>query len=79
MLACKTSVDQLEAEGDCINLIPLSLGRRAKEGLVVDFINQSDLDAFDEKANIIDAFFTFARAEQLNELDHLLLSAQFGL
>jgi len=45
-------------------LIRSSIGNRAKESLVVDFINQTDLDAIQDKASIIDAFFTFARAEQ---------------
>ena len=40
-------------------LIRASLGSRAKEGLVVDFINQTNLDNIPDKASIIDAFFTF--------------------
>ncbi|HDI5842231.1 TPA: HsdR family type I site-specific deoxyribonuclease, partial [Escherichia coli] len=39
-------------------LIRSSLGNRAKEGLVVDFIQQTNLDDLPDKASIIDAFFT---------------------
>ncbi len=48
-------------------LIRGSLGNRAKESLVVDFINQTNLDEISDKASIIDAFFKFAQAEQKRE------------
>ncbi len=41
---------------DVRRLIRSSTGNRAKESLVIDFINQTDLDKFNDKANIIDAF-----------------------
>ncbi|PAO08844.1 DEAD/DEAH box helicase [Enterobacter roggenkampii] len=53
-------------------LIRASLGSRAKESLVVDFINQTDLDKINDKASIIDAFFAFARVEQLREAQELI-------
>lgn len=53
-------------------LIRASLGNRAKEGLVVDFINQTDLDEMDDKASIIEAFFTYAQQEQQREADELI-------
>ncbi len=53
-------------------MIRASLGNRAKEGLVVDFINQTDLDELGDKASVIDAFFTFAQAEQQREADELI-------
>ncbi|MFA5630030.1 MAG: type I restriction endonuclease subunit R [Porticoccaceae bacterium] len=53
-------------------MIRASLGNRAKESLVVDFINQADLDEIPDKASIIDAFFTFARAEQQREAQRLI-------
>lgn len=55
-------------------LIRASLGNRAKESLVVDFISKTDLDDISEKANIIDAFFKFAQAEQQREADELIKS-----
>jgi type I restriction enzyme R subunit len=55
-------------------LIRASLGNRAKESLIVDFINQTDLDDIKDKASIIDEFFKFAQAEQKRELNELIES-----
>lgn len=49
-----------------------SLGSRAKESLLVDFINQTDLDRIGDKASVIDAFFLFAQAEQQREVQELI-------
>jgi type I restriction enzyme R subunit len=40
------------------HVIRASLGNRAKESLLVDFINQTDLDQIGDKASVIDAFFS---------------------
>jgi type I restriction enzyme R subunit len=53
-------------------VIRASLGNRAKESLLVDFINQTDLDKIGDKASVIDAFFTFAQAEQQREAQELI-------
>ena len=53
-------------------VIRASLGNRAKEGLLVDFINQTDLNQIGDKASVIDAFFTFAQAEQQREAQALI-------
>jgi type I restriction enzyme, R subunit len=53
-------------------VIRASLGNRAKESLLVDFINQTDLDKIGDKASVIDAFFTFAQAEQQREARELI-------
>jgi type I restriction enzyme R subunit len=53
-------------------LIRSSVGNRAKESLVVDFINQTDLDKIQDKAGIIDAFFSFAQTEQKREAEELI-------
>jgi len=55
-------------------LIRASLGNRAKESLMVDFINQTNLDEMADKASIIDTFFKFAQAEQAREADELIRS-----
>ena len=57
---------------DVRRVIRASLGHRAKESLVVDFINQTDLDQIGDKASVIDAFFTFAQAEQQREAEELI-------
>ena len=53
-------------------LIRSSLGNRAKEGLIVDFIQQTNLDDMPDKASIIDAFFTYAQREQQREAEALI-------
>ncbi|WDH25427.1 type I restriction endonuclease subunit R [Pseudomonas chlororaphis] len=57
---------------DVRRVIRASLGNRAKESLLVDFINQTDLDQIGDKASVIDAFFTFAQAEQQREAEELI-------
>ncbi|EKF9595418.1 type I restriction endonuclease subunit R [Vibrio cholerae] len=53
-------------------VIRASLGNRAKESLVVDFINETDLDQIGDKASVIEAFFSFAQAEQRREAEELI-------
>ena len=53
-------------------VIRASLGNRAKESLVVDFINQTNLDDIGDKASVIDEFFKFAQAEQQKEANELI-------
>ena len=55
-------------------MLKASFGNRAKESLVVDFINQTDLDKIGDKASIIEAFYQFAQAEQLREVEELINS-----
>jgi len=59
---------------DVRRVIRASLGNRAKESLLVDFINQTDLDQLGDKASVIDAFFSFAQAEQQREAQELISS-----
>ena len=60
-------------------IIRSSTGNRAKESLVVDFINQTDLDDIQDKASIIEAFFTFAQAEQKKEAEKLIDEEELNL
>ncbi|MNM67197.1 Type I restriction enzyme [compost metagenome] len=68
----KTVKDKVSLVEDVRRVIRASLGNRAKESLLVDFINQTDLDQIGEKASVIDAFFTFAQAEQQREAQELI-------
>ena len=54
------------------SIIRASLGNRAKESLIVDFINQTDLDNIVDKAGIIESFFQFAQKEQQQEANELI-------
>lgn len=59
-------------------VIRASLGNRAKESLLIDFINQTDLDKIGDKASVIDAFFKFAQAEQKREAQELIVSEKLN-
>ncbi|WP_438835584.1 type I restriction endonuclease subunit R [Streptococcus pluranimalium] len=52
--------------------IRASLGQRAKESLIVDFINASDLDSFSKKSDILEQFYTFARQKQKEAVANLI-------
>jgi type I restriction enzyme R subunit len=54
-------------------VIRASVGNRAKESLVVDFINETDLDTLKDKANVIDSFFAFAQSKQKAEASELIV------
>ncbi len=70
----KKAKDKASLVEDVRRLIRASVGNRAKESLLVDFINQTDLNNLPDKASIIDAFFTFAQAEQQHEAEELISS-----
>ena len=53
-------------------IIRASIGNRAKESLLVDFINCTDFDELHDKASMIDAFFVFAQVEQQREANELI-------
>ena len=59
-------------------LIRSSIGNRAKESLLVDFIHHTDLDNIQDKVGIIDAFFTFAQEKQRREVDDLIVSEKLN-
>jgi type I site-specific deoxyribonuclease, HsdR family len=63
----KNTKDKSELVDDIRRIIKSSVGNRAKESLIVAFINETDLDAIQDKTHIIDAFFTYAQARQKKE------------
>ena len=67
----KNKTDLIE---DARGVIRSSIGNRAKESLLLDFINKTDLDEIDDKASLIDAFYIYARAEQRREVEELISS-----
>jgi type I restriction enzyme R subunit len=70
----KKNKDKASLIEEVRRLIRASLGNRAKESLIVDFINQADLDEMLDKASVIDEFFKFAQAEQTSEAQELIRS-----
>ena len=55
-----------------------SLGNRAKEGLMVDFINRTDLQALKDKDEVMDAFYTYARERRDEEVETLIEEEQLN-
>lgn len=55
-------------------VIRASVGNRAKESLIVDFINDTDLDTIADKTSIIESFFEYAQCKQAKEVSELIAS-----
>lgn len=55
-----------------------SAENRAKESLIVDFINQTSLDEIKDKASVLDAFYQFAQKEQKKEAEELIREEQLN-
>jgi len=68
----KKTKSKAELVEEMRRIIRASLGNRAKESLVVDFINQTDLDQIDNAASVIEAFYAYAQVEQQREADELI-------
>ncbi|GGI56117.1 type I restriction endonuclease subunit R [Winogradskyella haliclonae] len=69
----KKNKNKSELVEEIRRVIRASIGNRAKEGLIVDFINETDLDEIKEKATIIDAFFAYAQGKQKTEASELIV------
>lgn len=53
-------------------VIRASIGNRAKENLVVDFINETDLDKIKDKATVLDEFYAYAQEKLTIEASELI-------
>ena len=63
----KKTTDKAALIEEIRRVIRASIGNRAKESLVVDFINDTELDSIEDKAGIIDTFFNYAQRKQKAE------------
>jgi type I restriction enzyme R subunit len=68
----KKTKSKVELVEEMRRIIRASLGNRAKESLVVDFINQTDLDQIDDAASVIEAFYAYAQVMQQQEAEELI-------
>lgn len=68
----KKNKDKASLIEEIRRVIRASIGNRAKEGLVVDFINETDLEIIQDKANVIDSFFKYAQEKQKKEATELI-------
>lgn len=68
----KKTKDKVDLIDEVRRVIRASVGNRAKESLLVDYINETDLDAIQDKASIIDSFFRYAQEKQKTEAKELI-------
>lgn len=68
----KKTKDKASLIEEIRRVIRASIGNRAKESLVVDFINDTDLDTIQDKVNIIASFYEYAQRKQLVEATELI-------
>lgn len=68
----KNTKDKDELITEVRRVIRASIGNRAKESLVVDFINDTELDSLQDKSGIIDSFFKYAQRKQKAEAANLI-------
>lgn len=68
----KKTKSKAELVEEMRQIIRASLGNRAKENLVVNFINQTDLDKIDDAVSVIEAFYQYAQAELQREAEELI-------
>ncbi|MCC8344989.1 type I restriction endonuclease subunit R [Pseudomonas stutzeri] len=68
----KKTKSKVELVEEMRRIIRASLGNRAKESLVVDFINQTDLDQIEDAASVIEAFYAYAQAVLQQEVEELI-------
>lgn len=73
----KANMSKSDIVEEIRRIIRASVGSRAKEGLIVDFIHDTDLDALETRADVITAFFSYAQERQWREAEELI--AEEGL
>lgn len=68
----KKAKDKSSIVQEIRQMLRASLTHRAKEQLVVNFVEQADLNEMPDQAAVIEAFFTFAQTEQQREAKQLI-------
>ncbi len=68
----KKTKDKVELVDEIRRVIRASIGNRAKESLVVDFINETDLNTILDKASILDSFYAYAQDKLTLEAKELI-------
>ncbi|MGB5926598.1 MAG: type I restriction endonuclease subunit R, partial [Cyclobacteriaceae bacterium] len=68
----KKTKDKASLVEEIRRVIRASIGNRAKESLIVNYINETDLDELPDKASIFDSFIRYARVRQKAEASELI-------
>ena len=69
----KKTSDKVALIEEIRRVIRASIGNRAKESLVVDYINETDIDAIRDKPSILDSFYTYAQEKLRVEAAQLIV------
>lgn len=75
----KKMKDKVALIDDVRRVIRASIGNRAKENLIIDFINETDLDPIQDKPGIIAAFFAYAQEKQKEEAAILITEERLNI
>ncbi len=75
----RSTTNKSELIEEARRAIRASLDNRAKESLLVDFINETDLDQIEGKEGLIEAFYQFAQKEQRREFEELVKAENLNL
>lgn len=70
----KKKMDKSSLIDEIRRVIRSSVGNRAKESLIIDFINDVNLDTISDRTEIIQAFFEYAQTKQKKEASDLIAS-----
>lgn len=74
----KKKMDKSSLIEEIRRIIRSSVGNRAKESLIVDFINDTNLDSITDKTEVIKAFFEYAQSRQKKEAIELIRSEKLN-
>ena len=74
----KKRMDKVSLIDEIRRVIRASIGNRAKESLIVDFINETDLDSIIDKTGVIEAFFEYAQDKQKKEAAELIANEKLN-
>lgn len=69
----KKTKDKVELVEEVRRVIRASIANRAKESLVVDFINETELDTIKDKVNILESFYVYAQSKLKTEASDLII------
>lgn len=69
----KKTSDKVALIEEIRRVIRASIGNRAKESLVVDYINETDIDAICDKPSILDSFYSYAQEKMRVEAAQLIV------
>ncbi|MFD2519861.1 HsdR family type I site-specific deoxyribonuclease [Emticicia soli] len=75
----KKTKDKVELVEEIRRVIRASIGNRAKESLVVDFINETELDSIKDKVNILESFYGYAQGKLKVEASELIVEENLNV